>query len=196
MFRLLRLWRLVASDLRLLWFALLASAPADLAVAGAVVLGLYALDPVNFALPFVGIVDDLVLVPLLVHLVVSFCRRDQDRIRASLAELSLTTDLFDATGADRAAKLGLTYLRASPCRSRGNCWPGSPSHDRRTLPKHADARRTKDVGRHDQLRRGRLGHRPQRLSLRSSRSRDGAALAAVTGVLRTPSGAGGGAGGV
>ena len=34
------------------------------------VLGLYALDPVNFALPFVGIVDDLVLVPLLVHLVV------------------------------------------------------------------------------------------------------------------------------
>lgn len=33
-------------------------------------LGLYALDPLNFALPLAGIVDDLVLVPLLVHLVV------------------------------------------------------------------------------------------------------------------------------
>jgi uncharacterized membrane protein YkvA (DUF1232 family) len=36
----------------------------------AVILGLYALDPLNFALPFAGIVDDLVLIPLLVHLVV------------------------------------------------------------------------------------------------------------------------------
>jgi uncharacterized membrane protein YkvA (DUF1232 family) len=35
-----------------------------------VILGLYALDPVNFALPFAGLIDDLVLVPLLVHLVV------------------------------------------------------------------------------------------------------------------------------
>ena len=34
------------------------------------ILGLWALDPVNFALPFAGIVDDLILVPLLLHLVV------------------------------------------------------------------------------------------------------------------------------
>ena len=37
----------------------------------AVVLGLYAIDPVNFALPFAGLIDDFVLVPLLVHLVVT-----------------------------------------------------------------------------------------------------------------------------
>ncbi len=70
MFRLLRLWRLVASDLRLLWFALRHPRRPIWLWPVAVVLGLYALDPVNFALPFVGIVDDLVLVPLLVHLVV------------------------------------------------------------------------------------------------------------------------------
>jgi uncharacterized membrane protein YkvA (DUF1232 family) len=57
MIRWLRLLRLVAADLRLLWFALRHPR-------------LYALDPVNFALPLAGVVDDLVLVPLLVHLVV------------------------------------------------------------------------------------------------------------------------------
>jgi uncharacterized membrane protein YkvA (DUF1232 family) len=70
MVRLLRLWRLVASDLRLLWFALRHRRRPIWLWPVAVVLGLYAIDPVNFALPFAGIVDDLVLVPLLVHLVV------------------------------------------------------------------------------------------------------------------------------
>lgn len=70
MFRLLRLWRLVASDLRLLWFALWHQRRPIWLWPVAVVLGLYALDPVNFALPFAGVIDDLVLVPLLSHLVV------------------------------------------------------------------------------------------------------------------------------
>ena len=70
MIRLLRLWRLVAGDLRLLWFALRHPHRPLWLWPVAVVLGLYALDPVNFALPLAGIVDDLVLVPLLVHLVV------------------------------------------------------------------------------------------------------------------------------
>lgn len=35
-----------------------------------ILLGLYALDPVNFEVPFVGAVDDLVLVPLVLHFVV------------------------------------------------------------------------------------------------------------------------------
>lgn len=70
MFRLFRLWRLVASDLRLLWFALRHRRRPIWLWPVAVILGLYALDPLNFALPFAGIVDDLVLLPLLVHLVV------------------------------------------------------------------------------------------------------------------------------
>jgi uncharacterized membrane protein YkvA (DUF1232 family) len=70
MFRLFRLWRLVANDLRLLWFALRHRQRPIWLWPVAVILGLYALDPLNFALPLAGIVDDLVLVPLLVHLVV------------------------------------------------------------------------------------------------------------------------------
>ena len=70
MIRLLRLWRLVAGDLRLLWFALRHPQRPIWLWPVTVVLGLYALDPVNFALPFAGIIDDLVLVPLLLHLVV------------------------------------------------------------------------------------------------------------------------------
>ncbi|HVS76541.1 MAG TPA: hypothetical protein VHE11_06370 [Steroidobacteraceae bacterium] len=70
MVRLLRLWRLVAGDLRLLWFALRHQRRPIWLWPVAVVLGLYALDPVNFALPLVGAVDDLVLIPLLIHLVV------------------------------------------------------------------------------------------------------------------------------
>jgi len=70
MMRLLRLWRLVASDLRLLWFALRHPRRPIWLWPVAVALGLYALDPVNFALPFVGMVDDFVLIPLLVHLAV------------------------------------------------------------------------------------------------------------------------------
>jgi len=70
MIRLLRLWRLVASDLRLLWFALRHRHRPIWLWPVAVVLGLYALDPVNFALPVAGVIDDLVLIPLLLHLVV------------------------------------------------------------------------------------------------------------------------------
>jgi uncharacterized membrane protein YkvA (DUF1232 family) len=70
MVRLLRLWRLVAGDLRLLWFALRHQRRPIWLWPVAAVLGLYALDPVNFALPLVGAVDDLVLIPLLIHLVV------------------------------------------------------------------------------------------------------------------------------
>lgn len=70
MIRLLRLWRLVAGDLRLLWFALRHRRRPIWLWPATVVLALYALDPVNFALPLAGMVDDLVLVPLLVHLMV------------------------------------------------------------------------------------------------------------------------------
>jgi uncharacterized membrane protein YkvA (DUF1232 family) len=69
MIRFLRLWRLVAGDLRLLWFALRHPRRPLWLWPALIVLGLYALDPVNFALPLAGLVDDLVLLPLLVHLV-------------------------------------------------------------------------------------------------------------------------------
>lgn len=70
MFRLFRLWRLVAGDLGLLWFALRHRSRPVWLWPVAVILGLYALDPVNFAIPFAGLIDDLILIPLLLHLVV------------------------------------------------------------------------------------------------------------------------------
>lgn len=67
MIRLFRLWRLARGDLRLLWFALQhRNRPAWLWPAVAVLV-VYALDPLNFTLPVLGFVDDFVLVPLALH---------------------------------------------------------------------------------------------------------------------------------
>ncbi len=76
MFRLLRLWRLGASDLRLIWYALRhAQRPLWLLpVAG--LLACYALEPVNFALPVLGVIDDFLLLPLLLHVVARFLPAD------------------------------------------------------------------------------------------------------------------------
>lgn len=61
------LWRMSKTDLRLLWFALKhADRPRWLlpATAGLV---LYAISPFNLALPLLGAVDDMVIVPLVLH---------------------------------------------------------------------------------------------------------------------------------
>jgi uncharacterized membrane protein YkvA (DUF1232 family) len=68
MIRLFRLWRFLRHDLRLLWFALRHRSRPLWLWPAAVVLALYALDPANLALPALGVVDDLVLVPLALHL--------------------------------------------------------------------------------------------------------------------------------
>jgi len=74
--RLLRLWRLGAQDLRLLWFALWHPHRPVWLWPAALVLGFYALEPCNFVMPVIGAVDDLVLLPLLLHLLVSFLPLD------------------------------------------------------------------------------------------------------------------------
>jgi uncharacterized membrane protein YkvA (DUF1232 family) len=70
MLRLFRLWRLGARDLGLLWFALWHPHRPVWLWPAAVVLVLCALDPLNFALPLLGAVDDLVLLPLVLHVLV------------------------------------------------------------------------------------------------------------------------------
>jgi uncharacterized membrane protein YkvA (DUF1232 family) len=72
MIRFLRLWRLAGRDLRLLWFALLHRNRPIWLWPAAAVLGLYALEPANFLIPVLGLVDDLVLLPLLLHVLVTF----------------------------------------------------------------------------------------------------------------------------
>ena len=76
MLRRLRLWRLMKRDLRLLWFALRhRSRPAWLWPAAAL-LACYALEPANFAIPLLGVIDDLVLLPLLLHALVELLPLD------------------------------------------------------------------------------------------------------------------------
>jgi uncharacterized membrane protein YkvA (DUF1232 family) len=65
--RLVMLWRLVRGDARRLWFALRHPAAPTWLKVGTALIVLYVLSPIDLipdAIPLLGIVDDLVLVPL------------------------------------------------------------------------------------------------------------------------------------
>ncbi|EDZ99484.1 protein of unknown function DUF1232 [Burkholderia sp. H160] len=64
------LWKLVRSDLRVLLAALRHPDRPGWLIPAIALVGLYAIDPFNFAVPFVGVVDDGVLVPMALHLMV------------------------------------------------------------------------------------------------------------------------------
>jgi uncharacterized membrane protein YkvA (DUF1232 family) len=76
MFRLFRLWRLGAHDLQLLWFALRHPHRPVWLLPVVLVLGFYALEPFNFVMPIIGVVDDFIVLPLLLHVLVSFLPLD------------------------------------------------------------------------------------------------------------------------
>jgi uncharacterized membrane protein YkvA (DUF1232 family) len=65
--RLFRLWRLSGQDLRLLLMALRNPNRPRWLIPASIALGFFALDPFNFAIPFLGIVDDVFLLPLLLR---------------------------------------------------------------------------------------------------------------------------------
>ncbi|MGA8708884.1 MAG: hypothetical protein WB646_18075 [Steroidobacteraceae bacterium] len=71
MLRLFRLWRLARADLGLLWFALRHQRRPPWLWPAVIALLLYALDPFNFIVPLLGIVDDVILLPLILHLLMS-----------------------------------------------------------------------------------------------------------------------------
>jgi uncharacterized membrane protein YkvA (DUF1232 family) len=79
MLRLMRLWRLVRADAGLLWFALRHPLRPMWLWPATVLLACYALDPFNVIVPLLGIIDDVILFPLLLHLLV---RMIPDPIRA------------------------------------------------------------------------------------------------------------------
>jgi uncharacterized membrane protein YkvA (DUF1232 family) len=76
MLRLFRLWRLGGRDLSLLWYGLRHPHRPMWLLPVMALLGIYALEPANFAIPLLGVVDDLVLLPLLLHGVVQFLPAD------------------------------------------------------------------------------------------------------------------------
>ena len=65
--RLVMLWRLVRGDARRLWFALRHPAAPTWLKVGTALIVVYVLSPIDLipdAIPLLGVVDDLVLVPL------------------------------------------------------------------------------------------------------------------------------------
>jgi uncharacterized membrane protein YkvA (DUF1232 family) len=64
------LWKIAKGDLRMLWCALRHSDRPSWLIPAVALVVLYAIDPFNFAVPLVGIVDDGVLVPMALHLIV------------------------------------------------------------------------------------------------------------------------------
>ncbi len=81
--RLLLLWRVGRQDLRLLWFALRHPGRPVWLLPAAALLGFFALEPVNFAIPLLGAIDDFVLLPIVLHTMLGFLsagiRQDFDR---------------------------------------------------------------------------------------------------------------------
>ncbi|MGI4847536.1 MAG: hypothetical protein ACRYGK_05290 [Janthinobacterium lividum] len=61
------MWRMSRVDLRLLWFALKHDDRPGWLLPAILVLLMYALAPFNLAIPVLGLVDDMVLVPLVLH---------------------------------------------------------------------------------------------------------------------------------
>ena len=70
--RLFRLWRLGARDLRLLWMALRHPNRPRWLIPATIALAFFALEPFNFAIPFLGIVDDVFVLPLLLRVLAKF----------------------------------------------------------------------------------------------------------------------------
>ena len=65
--RLFRLWRLSGQDLRILIAAVRHPKRPRWLLPALLALAFFTLEPLNFAAPMVGIVDDLVLLPLLLR---------------------------------------------------------------------------------------------------------------------------------
>jgi uncharacterized membrane protein YkvA (DUF1232 family) len=65
--RIFRLWRMSRSDLRLLWQALKNPNRPTWLLPVTLALGFFAFEPFNFAIPVLGVIDDLILLPLLLH---------------------------------------------------------------------------------------------------------------------------------
>jgi uncharacterized membrane protein YkvA (DUF1232 family) len=74
--RLLRLWRVMHQDIRLILLALRRADRPWWLLPVVLLILFFALDPLNLALPTLGILDDLIVLPLLLRAVVKLARAD------------------------------------------------------------------------------------------------------------------------
>lgn len=75
--RLLRLWRLMHQDVRLILLALRRADRPWWLLPVVLLILFFALDPLNLALPTLGILDDLIVLPLMLRAVVKLAGADQ-----------------------------------------------------------------------------------------------------------------------
>jgi uncharacterized membrane protein YkvA (DUF1232 family) len=68
MYRIFRLWRLSGRDLRILIAAARHPNRPHWLIPALLALAFFTLEPLNFAAPMVGLMDDLVLLPLLIRI--------------------------------------------------------------------------------------------------------------------------------
>lgn len=61
------MWRMSRTDLRFLWFAVRHPLRPRWLRPAAIILAIYALSPLNFAMPLIGVIDDMIIVPLVLH---------------------------------------------------------------------------------------------------------------------------------
>jgi uncharacterized membrane protein YkvA (DUF1232 family) len=73
--RLFRLWRFNGRDLRVLWAALRHPNRPHWLLPASLALMFFALEPFNFAIPVLGVVDDLLLLPLLLRALATIAMR-------------------------------------------------------------------------------------------------------------------------
>jgi uncharacterized membrane protein YkvA (DUF1232 family) len=81
--RIFRLWRSVGGDILMLWSALRHPKRPAWLMPATLVLGLFALDPLNLAIPVLGVIDDFLLLPLLLHGLATIAIRVTTRSSAS-----------------------------------------------------------------------------------------------------------------
>ena len=76
MFRIIRLGWLLRRDLHVLWSALRHPARPGWLVPAVVLLGVFSIEPVNFAMPPLGLLDDFVVLPLVLHFILKLLPRE------------------------------------------------------------------------------------------------------------------------
>ena len=65
--RIFRLWRMSRTDLRLLWQALRHPNRPTWLLPATLALAFFVFEPFNFVIPILGVIDDLFLLPLILH---------------------------------------------------------------------------------------------------------------------------------
>lgn len=72
-------WRSSRADLRFLWFALRHPLRPRWLRLATVALIVFAISPVNFVIPLVGVIDDMIVIPLVLHWLLSCLPEDLHR---------------------------------------------------------------------------------------------------------------------